>query len=56
MTDVMGRHPRSIGPAALAVEVMPFMNEARITSVFVVEDQKPIGLIHFHDLLTIGVI
>ena len=56
VTDVMGRHPRSIGPAALAVEVMTFKNEARITSVFVVEDQKPIGLIHLHDLLAIGVV
>ena len=54
--DVMGRHPRSIGPAALAVEVMAFMNEARITSIFVVEDQKPLGLIHLHDLLAIGVV
>ena len=56
VTDVMGRHPRSIGPTALAVEVMAFMNEARITSIFVVEDQKPIGLIHLHDLLAIGVV
>ncbi len=56
VTDVMGRHPRSIGPAPLAVEVMAFMNESRITSVFVVEDQKPIGQIHLHDLLAIGVV
>ena len=56
VTDVMGRHPRSIGPTALAVEVMAFMNEARITSIFVVEDQRPIGLIHLHDLLAIGVV
>ena len=52
--DVMGHHPRSIGPAALAVEVMAFMNESRVASVFVVEDQKPLGLVHLHDLLAIG--
>ncbi len=33
-----------------------FMNEARITGGFVVDDQQPTGLIHLHDLLAIGVV
>jgi arabinose-5-phosphate isomerase len=31
------------------------MNEARITCMFVVEGQTPIGVVHIHDLLRAGV-
>jgi arabinose-5-phosphate isomerase len=52
----MGRRPHSVGPDVLAVEVLAQMNRSRITCVFVVEDRKPIGLIHVHDLLRIGIV
>jgi arabinose-5-phosphate isomerase len=42
--------------AMLAAEVIELINAKRITAVFVVDDaQKPIGLIHIHDLLREGV-
>ncbi len=56
VAEVMGRHPRSVGPDVLAVEVLAHMNQARITCIFVVEDDEPIGLIHVHDLLRVGII
>jgi arabinose-5-phosphate isomerase len=31
------------------------MNRNRITGIFVVEDDQPVGFIHVHDLLQAGV-
>jgi arabinose-5-phosphate isomerase len=56
VTKAMGRRPQTVGPDVLAVEVLAHMNQSRITCVFVVEDRKPIGLIHVHDLLRIGIV
>jgi arabinose-5-phosphate isomerase len=56
VTEAMGRRPHSVGPDVLAVEVLAEMNRSRITCIFVVENRKPIGLIHVHDLLRIGIV
>jgi arabinose-5-phosphate isomerase len=32
------------------------MNEWRITVLFVVQDDKPVGILHIHDLLRAGVV
>ncbi|MCA0434695.1 MAG: KpsF/GutQ family sugar-phosphate isomerase [Proteobacteria bacterium] len=54
--QVMSRQPRSVPPDMLAVEVIEMINASRITSVFVVDaGRKPLGLIHIHDLLRLGV-
>ncbi|HEY4044855.1 MAG TPA: KpsF/GutQ family sugar-phosphate isomerase [Rhodopila sp.] len=54
--EAMGRRPHSVAPDVLAVEVLAQMNRSRITCIFVVEDGKPVGLIHVHDLLRIGIV
>jgi arabinose-5-phosphate isomerase len=56
VTEAMGRHPHTVGPGVLAVEVLAHMNQSRITCLFVVEDRKPVGLIHVHDLLRVGIV
>lgn len=56
VTQVMGKHPHSVGPDVLAVEVLAQMNQSRITCIFVVENRKPVGLIHVHDLLRVGIV
>jgi arabinose-5-phosphate isomerase len=56
VTEAMGRHPHIVGPDTLAVEVLAQMNKSRITCIFVVDGRKPIGLIHVHDLLRIGIV
>jgi len=56
VTEAMGRRPHSVGPDVLAVEVLARMNQSRITCIFVVDGRKPVGLIHVHDLLRIGII
>ena len=55
--EVMNRTPRSIGPDALAAEALHQMNTATspFTTLFVVDAaQKPLGILHIHDLLRAG--
>lgn len=54
--DVMTRAPRVIAPGALAAEALKIMNDRRITVLFVVEAETPVGVLHVHDLLRAGVI
>lgn len=54
--DAMGKTPYTIAPDALAVQALGLMNEAKITCVFVVEQGKPVGLVHIHDLLRAGIV
>lgn len=53
--DVMTRAPKTIPPDMLVASAMEFINRASITAVFVVEDGRPLGIIHLHDLLRHGV-
>ncbi len=57
--DVMTSSPKTIRPAALVAEAVGFMNNAKITCLFVVDtdDSKgqPIGIVHMHDCLKAGV-
>jgi arabinose-5-phosphate isomerase len=53
--DVMTKQPAIIRPDALASTAMAELNKRSITSLLVCEDNEPIGLVHLHDLLRIGV-
>ncbi len=53
--DIMTGDPKTITPDMLASEALERLNAVKITSVFVVENDKPTGLVHIHDLLRIGV-
>jgi len=53
--DIMTANPKTVTPTALVSEALEVLNSAKITSLFVIDDQKrPIGLIHIHDLLRVG--
>lgn len=54
--EVMSRNPATIGPNLLAVEALKTMNTTGkgITQLFVLQDKKPIGIIHMHDCLKAG--
>jgi len=54
--DIMTATPKTLPPETLASEALSFLNDNRITSIFVVSDEKPVGLVHFHDFLRVGVI
>lgn len=53
--DVMTLDPQTIRETALAVEALALMNDRAITSLFVVEDGRPIGILHIHDCLRAGI-
>ncbi len=52
--EVMTANPKTIAPETLAAEALALM-QGRITVLFVVQDQRPVGVIHIHDLLRSGV-
>jgi arabinose-5-phosphate isomerase len=53
--DVMTTDPQTIRDSALAAEALALMNERAITSLFVLEDGRPIGILHIHDCLRAGI-
>ena len=52
---VMTAGPRTVAPSMLAAEALRIMNAKTITSLFVVDDGRPVGVLHVHDLLRSGV-
>jgi arabinose-5-phosphate isomerase len=54
---VMTKTPKTIEPDALAAEALGLMNlsDRPFTAMFVIEDDKPIGIVSVHDLLRAGV-
>lgn len=53
--DVMTAGGRSIDPQALASEALATMNSKAITTLFVVDGSRPVGIVHIHDCLRAGV-
>jgi arabinose-5-phosphate isomerase len=53
--EIMTAKPKTIDPGMLASAALEIINASRITTLFVVEAQKPIGIVHVHDLLRAGV-
>jgi len=53
--DIMTRAPKTISPGMLASAALQIVNESQITALFVVDDGVPVGIVHIHDLLRVGV-
>jgi arabinose-5-phosphate isomerase len=53
---VMTKNPKITGAEKLAAEALAFMNEHKITRLFVLgpEGRQPIGILHIHDCLRAG--
>lgn len=53
---VMTRSPMTIGPRLLAAEAVNILNQTQRTQVFVLNEAgEPIGILHIHDLLRMGI-
>lgn len=53
--DAMTKNPKTIGPGALAATAMQQMEMYSITQLVVTgDDNKPVGMIHLHDLVKAG--
>ena len=53
--EIMTKNPAVIEENRLAVDAIALMNKKSITSLFVANDRKVIGVLHIHDCLRIGV-
>ena len=53
--NLMTKNPKTINPEAMTAEALKIMHDKKITNLFVVENNKPVGVIHIHDLLNNGV-
>ncbi len=53
--EVMTRNPKVIQPGMLAAEALNLMETYKITSLVVMEENKPVGVVHMHDILRAGV-
>ena len=52
---VMTASPKTVRPEQLASEALAQLNASKITALIVVEKDRPVGIVHFHDLLRAGV-
>ncbi|HBK91808.1 MAG TPA: KpsF/GutQ family sugar-phosphate isomerase [Parvularcula sp.] len=56
VSAIMTRAPKTVTPETLAGEALGLLARGKITALFVVEDSKPVGLLHVHDCLSTGVL
>jgi arabinose-5-phosphate isomerase len=54
--EVMTRNPKTVKETTLATSAMAVLNRHNISALIVIDDaRRPVGIVHFHDLLRIGV-
>ena len=52
--EIMTKNPLLVNSKMLVGEAINLMNANKITSLFICENKKPIGIIHIHDLLRLA--
>ena len=53
--EVATRDPLTVPPDMLAAKALAILNERKINVLIVCEDDRPVGVLHIHDLLRAGV-
>ena len=53
--NLMTKNPKVLTKDVMVSEALKVMHDKKITNIFIVEDRKPIGVIHIHDCLNSGV-
>ena len=54
VSAIMTRNPRTIAPDDLVAEALEIQESRKITVLIVVENDRPVGLVHYLDLLRAG--
>lgn len=54
VSAIMTRNPRTIAPDDLVAEALEIQESRKITVLIVVENERPVGLVHYLDLLRAG--
>lgn len=53
--EVMTTSPKTVGTHTLTAKVLQLLNNSKITTVMVTDEaNRPVGIVHMHDLLRIG--
>ncbi len=53
--DIMSRNPKKLAPSLLASRALQVMENYKITSLIVTdEEDHPVGILHLHDLVNLG--
>jgi arabinose-5-phosphate isomerase len=53
--SIMTRGPMTVTPDQLASEALEMLNSSKKTQLIVIDEGKPVGVVHVHDLLRAGV-
>jgi arabinose-5-phosphate isomerase len=53
--DAMTKKPKTIQPDSLAAEAVKIIEQYEVSVLIAVENHKPVGIIHIHDLLKAGI-
>ena len=53
--EIMTVRPTTVGPDTLLARAMEILSSRSITALFVLDEGRPIGIVHMHDLLRAGV-
>jgi arabinose-5-phosphate isomerase len=53
--EVMTSEPKTVRPDQLVSEALELLNSMKKTQLIVVDAGRPVGVVHFHDLLRAGV-
>lgn len=51
---LMTKNPKTVSPNTMVGAATALINDHKIGALLVVENNKPVGIVHFHDLLHIG--
>ena len=53
--SVMSPNPKTTSPDAVVASALEVLDSSKISTLFVVEGARPVGIVHMHDLLRAGV-
>ena len=54
--EIMKKNPKTINKEMFVTNALEIMEKNKITQVFIVQNNKPIGILHFHDCIELGLI
>ena len=54
--EVMSHTPSVVGPDDLAAFALSEIQRKAVTALFVVDGGKPVGIVHIHDLIKLGIV
>jgi len=55
VSEIMAKTPITVTGNMFAAEALKLMNDKKITSLFVIDGGRPVGVLHIHDLLRAGI-